>query len=73
MSDTTKAVAFGNRYVLQAISVIPADNMIRVAIRRALGYRHGYSHKTWLFRFPRCFATANDAIREGRWRNPKYP
>ena len=37
--------------LLQAISVIPADNMIRVAIRRALGYHHGYSHKTWIFLF----------------------
>ena len=39
--------------VLQAVSVIRADSMIRVAIRRALGYRHGYSHKTWIFRFSR--------------------
>ena len=51
--------------VLQAVSVIVADNMIRVAIRRALGYRHGYSHKTWIFRFPRCSVAANNAIRTG--------
>ena len=51
--------------VLQAISVIHADNMIRVAIRRALGYRHGYPHKTWIFRFWRCSAAANNAIRVG--------
>ena len=42
--------------MLQAISVIPADNMIRVAIWRALGYRNGYSNKTWIFRFSRCSA-----------------
>ena len=51
--------------LLQDISMIHADNMIRVAIRRALGNRYGYSHKTWIFRFSRCSAAANNAIRAG--------
>ena len=51
--------------LLQAISVIHAVNMIRMAIRRALGYRHGYSHKTWIIRLSRCSAAANNAIRAG--------
>ena len=51
--------------MLQAISVIHADNMIRVAIRRALGYRHGYSHKTGYFVFrvalrPRIMQSTRD-------------
>ena len=48
---------------VQALSVIHANNMLRVAIRRALGYRHGYCHTTWIFRFSRCSAAANNAIR----------
>ena len=51
--------------MLQAISVIHTDNMIRVAIRHALGYRHGYSHKAWMFSFSLCSAAANNAICAG--------
>ena len=49
----------------QATSVIRADNMIRVAIRRTLGYPHGYCHKTWIFRISRCSADENNVIRSG--------
>ena len=54
-------------YVLQAVSVIGAYNVIRVAILRALRYPFGYSHKTWIFRISRSSADAISVIRAGHY------
>ena len=50
--------------MLQTASVIHAHNVIGMAIRRALRYRLGYSHKSWIFRISRSFAAANNVTRE---------
>ena len=45
--------------------MIYAHNVIGVAIRRALRYWIGYSHRSCIFRISRSFAAANNVIREG--------
>ena len=53
--------------MLQAVSVIGAHHVIRVAILRALLYSLGYSHKTWIFRISRSSADAISVIRAGHY------
>ena len=51
------------RYVLQAVSVIGAHHVIRVAILRALRYSLWCSHKTWILRISCSSADAISVIR----------
>ena len=53
--------------MLQAVSVIGAHHVIRVAILRALRYLLGYSHKTWISRISRSYADAISVIRAGHY------
>ena len=53
--------------LLQAVSVICAHHVIRVAILRALRYSLGYSHKTWIFRISRSSADAISVLRAGHY------
>ena len=53
--------------VLQVVSVIGANHVIRVAILRALRYPLVYSHKTWIFRISRSSADAISVIRAGHY------
>ena len=53
--------------LLQAVSVIGAHHVIRVAILRALRYSPGYSHKTWILRILRSSADAISVIRVGHY------
>ena len=53
--------------MLQAVSVIGAHHVIRVAILRALRYSLGYSQKTWIFRISRSSADAIGVIRAGHY------
>ena len=62
--------------LLQAVSVIGAHHVIRVAILRALCYSLGYSHKTWIFRISRSSGAVSVMTRRdpkggylGDWRN----
>ena len=54
-------------YLLQTVSVIGANHVIRVAILRALRYSLGYSHKTWTFRISRSSADTISVIRAGHY------
>ena len=53
--------------LLQAVSVIGAHDVIRLAILRALCYTLGYSHKTWILRISRSSADAISVIRAGHY------
>ena len=53
--------------MLQAVSVIGAHHVIRVAILRTLRYSLGYSRKTWIFRISRRSADAISVIRAGHY------
>ena len=53
--------------LLQAVSVIGAHHVFRVAVLRAFRYSLGYSHKTWIFRVSRSSADAIGAIRAGHY------
>ena len=53
--------------MLQAVDVIGAHHVIRVAILRALRYSLGYSRKTWIFRISRRSADAIGVIRAGHY------
>ena len=66
ISHAGKLIARGF-WMLQAVSVIGAHHVIRVAILRALRYLLGYSHKTWIFRISRSSADAISVIRAGHY------
>ena len=51
--------------MLQTESLIPADYMVGVDIRRGLRDGHGDSPKTWIFRIPRSSPAAVSVIRVG--------
>ena len=60
-------LAKNNNTLLQAVSVIGAHHVIRVAILRALRYSLGYSHKTWILRISRSSADTISVIRVGHY------
>ena len=67
-SSLNLAIVFQQNQVfllLQAESMIPADYMIGVDIRRGLRDEHGDSLKTWIFRIPRSSHDPINVIRVG--------